>query len=95
MLLNIIGMSDTISNYVLFIYMCDTISDYVALFWFYSKTIFMWTCSNIVFPTIGPQLWPLDNHNTVALPVIKRVIGQSKKQINKANDEPKILIYCP
>ncbi|CAL5197985.1 unnamed protein product [Lathyrus oleraceus] len=49
------------------------------------------TYSNIVYPTNGPQLWPVDDLNTMTPPVMRRAIGKPEKQRNKMNDEPRNL----
>ncbi|XP_058784836.1 uncharacterized protein LOC131659698 [Vicia villosa] len=61
--------------------------DYVASC--YRKSTFMETYSHIVYPTNGPQLWPVDDQNKVEPPVMRREIGRPEKQRNKTNDEPR------
>lgn len=38
------------------------------------------TYSNIVYPTNGPQMWLIDDQNTVTPPVMKIVTSQPKKE---------------
>ncbi|CAL5191461.1 unnamed protein product [Lathyrus oleraceus] len=52
--------------------------DYVAAR--YRKPTFMDTYSNIVYPTNGPKLWPIDDLNTMAPPVMRRAIGRPKNR---------------
>ncbi|KAI5399895.1 hypothetical protein KIW84_065004 [Lathyrus oleraceus] len=53
------------------------------------KSTFERTCSNIAFPTNGPQLWPIVDHVSIYPPAMRQAIGRPKKLRNKANDEPK------
>ncbi|KAI5423401.1 hypothetical protein KIW84_046383 [Lathyrus oleraceus] len=45
--------------------------------------------SNIMYPINGPQLWPVDDQNTVAPPLMRKAIGWPKQQRNKTYDEPR------
>ncbi|CAK8567519.1 unnamed protein product [Lathyrus sativus] len=56
---------------------------------YYRKTTFQNTCSHIIYPTNGPQLWLVDGILIVNPPVMRRAIGRPKKLRNKSNDEPK------
>ncbi|KAI5392852.1 hypothetical protein KIW84_060135 [Lathyrus oleraceus] len=52
------------------------------------KSTFMDTYSNIMYPTNGPQLWPIDDLNTMTPSVMRRATGRLKKHRNNMNDEP-------
>ncbi|XP_058766723.1 uncharacterized protein LOC131640331 [Vicia villosa] len=56
---------------------------------YYSKSTFKNTYSHIVYPTNGPQLWPVDGQLSINPPVMRRAIGRPKKMRNKVNDEPR------
>ncbi|KAI5400356.1 hypothetical protein KIW84_065298 [Lathyrus oleraceus] len=43
------------------------------------KSTFMDTYSNIMYPANGPQLWPVDDPNTMAPPAMRRAISRPKK----------------
>lgn len=65
------------------IYMVDCVYE------FFRKSTFEKIYSNIVFPTNGPQFWPLVDHVPIYPPIMRRAIGCPKKLRNKENDEPK------
>ncbi|KAI5440635.1 hypothetical protein KIW84_010204 [Lathyrus oleraceus] len=44
------------------------------------KSTYMDTYSNIVYPTNGPQLWPINDLNTLAPPAMGRAIGRPKNR---------------
>ncbi|XP_058742148.1 uncharacterized protein LOC131614601 [Vicia villosa] len=57
----------------------------------YYKTAKYLECyGNIIYPTNGPQLWPvMDGEVAVNPPLMRRAIGRPKKMRNKSNDEPR------
>ncbi|CAK8564364.1 unnamed protein product [Lathyrus sativus] len=56
------------------------LEDYVSEYYSYS---------HIIYPTNGPQLWPLlEGQVPIKPPVLRRAIGRPKKLRNKVNDEP-------
>ncbi|XP_058776608.1 uncharacterized protein LOC131650925 [Vicia villosa] len=61
--------------------------DYVSQY--YRKINFNNSYSHIIYPTSGPQLWPLDEESTMNPPAMRRAIGRPKNMRNKSNDEPK------
>ncbi|XP_058745795.1 uncharacterized protein LOC131618634 [Vicia villosa] len=67
--------------------------DYVSEY--YRKDTFKNIYSHIIYPTNGPQLWPLDNQSTMNPPIMRRAIGRPKKMRNKANDEPRLKHVLP
>ncbi|XP_058747460.1 uncharacterized protein LOC131620408 [Vicia villosa] len=67
--------------------------DYVSEY--YRKDNFKNIYSHIIYPTNGPQLWPLDNQSTMNPPIMRRAIGRPKKMRNKANDEPRLKHVLP
>ncbi|CAK8543192.1 unnamed protein product [Lathyrus sativus] len=67
--------------------------DYVSSF--YRKSTVLDTYSYIIMSTNGPQLWPVNVANPISPPVMRRSIGRSKKNHNKANDEPRIRNTLP
>ncbi|KAI5439769.1 hypothetical protein KIW84_025228 [Lathyrus oleraceus] len=55
------------------------------------KVTFMKTYAHIIFPTNGPQLWPLNGQLETNPPMMRMEIGLSKNLRNKTNDEPRNL----
>ncbi|KAI5421025.1 hypothetical protein KIW84_044749 [Lathyrus oleraceus] len=56
---------------------------------YFRKSTFEKTYPNIIFPTNGPQLWPIVDHVPVYPHVMRRAIGRPKKPRKKTNDDPK------
>ncbi|CAK8532062.1 unnamed protein product [Lathyrus sativus] len=62
--------------------------DYVSEY--YRKSHFNNSYSHIIYPTNGPQLWPLlEGQVPIKPPVLRRAIGRPKKLRNKVSDEPR------
>lgn len=57
------------------------------MFWLCRKSTFEKTCSNIVFPTNGPQLWYMIDHIPIYPSLMRRAIGRLRKMRNKIDDE--------
>src|ERR1051325_8208042 len=54
------------------------------------KSMFQQCYANIIYPTNGPQLWPVVvGQMTINPPLMRREIGRPKKMRNKSNDEPR------
>ncbi|CAK8544972.1 unnamed protein product [Lathyrus sativus] len=68
--------------------------DYVSEY--YRKSFFNNSYSHIIYPTNGPQLWPLlEGQVPIKPPVLRRAIDRPKKLRNKVNDEPRIPHVLP
>ncbi|XP_058782950.1 uncharacterized protein LOC131657557 [Vicia villosa] len=57
---------------------------------YYKTAKYLEYYGNIIYPTNGPQLWPvIDGVVAVNPPLMRRAIGRPKKMRNKSNDEPR------
>src|ERR1051325_5854126 len=54
------------------------------------KSMFLQCYANIIYPTNGPQLWPVVvGQMEINPPLMRREIGRPKKMRNKSNDKPR------